>query len=385
MGRKITPGLRKRGGIWHIEKQIFGQRLRGSTGTDSLQEAESFLVRKIEELRQMTLHGVRPKRVFQEAAIKFLAENQHKRSIHDDASLLKKLIPSIGDLHLEVIHMGTLKPFIEARTKDGVSNRTINHGLQLVRHILRLAARKWRDEKGKTWLESAPAIDLLPEPDLRKPYPLTWEEQHRLFAELPPHLKNMALFAVNTGCRDQEICGLRWEWEAKVLELPELRVFIVPSGFVKNGQDRLIVCNETACAVIEAQRGKHPDYVFVYQGKPVHHMSNNGWRSARKRAGLAVRVHDLKHTLGRRLRAAGVSFEDRQDLLGHKSSRITTHYSSAELYNLYEAANKACEHRHKGVVLTLIRAANKPQNQSSLGGTRIEKQAIPTKSPQWGF
>ena len=32
-----------------------------------------------------------------------------------------------------------------------------------------------------------------------------------------------------------------------------------------------------------------------------------------------VRVHDLKHTFGRRLRAAGVSFEDRQDLLGHRS------------------------------------------------------------------
>jgi hypothetical protein len=56
-----------------------------------------------------------------------------------------------------------------------------------------------------------------------------------------------------------------------------------------------------------------------------------------------VRVHDLKHTFGRRLRAAGVSFEDRQDLLGHKSRRITTHYSEAELANLIAAAEKACE------------------------------------------
>jgi integrase len=56
-----------------------------------------------------------------------------------------------------------------------------------------------------------------------------------------------------------------------------------------------------------------------------------------------VRVHDLKHTFGRRLRAAGVSFEDRQDLLGHKSRRITTHYSEVELVNLIAAAEKACE------------------------------------------
>jgi integrase len=47
-----------------------------------------------------------------------------------------------------------------------------------------------------------------------------------------------------------------------------------------------------------------------------------------------VRVHDLKHTFGRRLRAAGVNFEDRQDLLAHRSGRITTHYSAAELGNL---------------------------------------------------
>jgi len=56
-----------------------------------------------------------------------------------------------------------------------------------------------------------------------------------------------------------------------------------------------------------------------------------------------VRVHDLKHTFGRRLRAVVVSFEDRQDLLGHRVGRITTHYSAAELANLIEAANRVCE------------------------------------------
>ncbi len=55
-----------------------------------------------------------------------------------------------------------------------------------------------------------------------------------------------------------------------------------------------------------------------------------------------VRVHDLKHTYGRRLRAAGVSFEDRQDLLGHKSSRVTTHYSAPELINLLQASERVC-------------------------------------------
>ena len=72
-------------------------------------------------------------------------------------------------------------------------------------------------------------------------------------------------------------------------------------------------------------------------------MLTSGWVRARNRAGLPwVRVHDLKHTFGRRLRAAGVSFEDRQDLLGHRSGRITTHYSAAELGRLIEAVEKVC-------------------------------------------
>ena len=55
------------------------------------------------------------------------------------------------------------------------------------------------------------------------------------------------------------------------------------------------------------------------------------------------------------MRAAGVSFEDRQDLLGHKSGRITTHYSAAaELGNLIEAANKVCiSNKSTGIILTL--------------------------------
>ena len=61
-----------------------------------------------------------------------------------------------------------------------------------------------------TWLDRPPKIRLLKVTDSRKPYPLSWEEQARLFRELPDHLARMALFKVNTGCREQEVCSLRW-------------------------------------------------------------------------------------------------------------------------------------------------------------------------------
>ena len=45
----------------------------------------------------------------------------------------------------------------------------------------------------------------------RKPYPMSREEQAILFPELPDHLLRMALHKVNTGCREQEVCKLRWD------------------------------------------------------------------------------------------------------------------------------------------------------------------------------
>ncbi len=341
MGRKRMPGLIKRGQYWHINKKVGGVRICESTGTDKLEEAEKYLVRRLETIRQAKVYGIRPKRTFREAATKYLLENQHKRSIRVEADMLKILDPYIGDLSLEAVHIGALQAYIDKRRNEGVKTRTINYGLQVTRRILNLASSEWMDENGLTWLQFAPKIKLLPEIDARKPYPLNWAEQERLFALLPFHLKEMALFAVNTGCRDREICRLQWKWEVQIPELGS--VFVIPNQYVKNGEERLVVINTIAKAVIERQREKHPIFVFTYKGKPIDRMLNNGWKLARIKANLpSVRVHDLKHTFGRRLRSVGVSFEDRQDLLGHKSTRITTHYSAAELRNLFDAADKVC-------------------------------------------
>lgn len=210
-----------------------------------------------------------------------------------------------------------------------------------------------------TWLEKAPKIRLFSVKDARSPYPLSVEEQALLIQELPAHLARMALFKVNTGTREQEVCGLKWSYEVKVPEL-DTSVFLIPGNEVKNGEERLVVLNRVARSVIDSMRGKHAEFVFVREAKnglapPIKRMNNSAWKRARERAGarwaamrgqpaaprfLAIRVHDLKHTFGRRLRAAGVSFEDRQDLLGHKSGRITTHYSQAELSSLIEAAER---------------------------------------------
>lgn len=370
---KRTPGLVKRGknGIWTIDKRIRGYgRLFESTGTGDRQEAEQYLTFRLEQIRKELVYGIKPDHTFRQAATKYLLENEHKRSIDRDAQSLRILDPFIGDLVLRQVHQDTLGPFIASRKKEGLKSNTINRDLAVVRRVLMLAARLWRDDRGNPWLETPPLIRMLDWKDARKPYPVSWVEQERLFAELPKHLREMALFKVNTGTREAEVCGLRWECE---VSLPELSasVFLIPGELVKNGEDRLVVLNSVTRAVVNRQRGIHPEHVFTYkykgEHKPVERMNNKAWRRARDATELfQVRVHDLKHTFGRRLRAAGIGVETRMVLLGHTNKQITTHYSAVEIGELIEAAEKVSFERGSTPTLTLL----KSPNAKTEGGSR---------------
>lgn len=395
MGRRRTPGLVKRGEIWHIDKGVAGYgRFCESTGTGNLEEAERYLARRLEEARKAVVYGVRPARTFREAATRFLEKRMSRRSVGRDAQDLKLIDAYIGDLDLRYVHDGTLERFVNARLKDGRAPGTINRTLRTVHNVLRHAA-KWRDSNNLTWLEVAPQITQLNDSGKRKPHPLDWDEQELLFSKLPDHLRAMALYGTNTGCREQEIVQLRWQWEWDVPDL-QTSLFIVPGDYTKNGEDKVVILNRVARAIVEAQRGKHPQRVFTYEvhereatpeGKPIKkgkivgthyeptaHIYNTAWKTARRKAAACyeemfdrpcpdlfrcIRVQDLRHTFGRRLRAANVSFEDRQDLLGHKSGRITSHYSAAEIGNLMAAVEKiSAPVSRKSPAVLLVRSAS---------------------------
>ena len=67
-------------------------------------------------------------------------------------------------------------------------------------------------------------------------------------------------------------------------------------------------CAQLDCAKSRGRATGHAEFVFTYRGRQTKSIHNWGWKLARERAGLRqVRVHDLCHTWGDRLRATGVS------------------------------------------------------------------------------
>ena len=306
MGRTKPAGLQRdpSSGIWRIDKRVRGYgRLHESTGSRDLEEAERYLYRRLEQLRQASVYGVRARRKWREAATRYLMEEAiDKDSGGDDVYRLKLLDPFIGDRDLHQIHDGTLASFVawrrqpvKVKRKSGkmwvkqVKTKTINLDLSLVRRILNLAARKWRDEQGLTWLETAPLISMLKVRDGRPPYPLSWAEQRLLLPELPEHQAEVCLFLLNSGLRSKsEAVRLDWRWEIVVPEL-DCSVFLVPGDARKNEEDHVCVLNSVARSIIERGRGKHPTAVFTFRGKPLRSVNNTAWLNARARAVGEVR------------------------------------------------------------------------------------------------
>lgn len=104
--------------------------------------------------------GAQRVRSFREAATKFLQENTHKRSLERDARALAGLDPYIGALPLRRVHHETVQTYVRARLQAGISPGTVNRDLAVVRRILNLSARLWRDQSDRPWLTTAPLIQM---------------------------------------------------------------------------------------------------------------------------------------------------------------------------------------------------------------------------------
>jgi integrase len=117
-----------------------------------------------------------------------------------------------------------------------------------------------------------------------------------------------------------------------------------------------VILNDVAWSVIQTQRRRHAVWVFPYPGRRVRTMNNNGWQQARREAELRpVRVHDLRHTYACRLRAAGVSAEDRAALLGHATQSMVGHCASGDVGRLLRQSNLVLNRLE---TRTVLRVAN---------------------------
>lgn len=312
-----------------------GQRVRRSTGTANKQQAQEFHDRLKAEFWKIQKLGEKPKRLWEEAVVRYLKEKAHKATLLTcDRLYLRWLDPYLRGRYIDEITRDVIERLIETRQSEGVSNATVNRLLQVLRALLRMAEREWE------WIDRAPVIRLLREPKRRVRW-LTRDEADRLLAELPTHLADMARFALATGLREGNVTGLEWSQ----VNLEQRHAWIHPDQ-AKARKAITVPLNAEAMVVLRRQQGKHPKWVFTYQGRRVGKANNHAWRKALQRAGIwDFRWHDLRHTWASWHVQAGTPLHVLQELGAWESVEMVQRYAHLNADHLAEFAERLARPR----------------------------------------
>lgn len=344
-----TRGIYRRQGAeeWSFDFVFRGNRFCGSTGCTDRREAErwiaSFRTRKQAEIDQ--LDGKAPM-TFGAASSRWWTEKGQWRK--DKASLesalawlqanvgMNKPIASIDDN--EVARLVTL------RRADGVSPSTVNRSMTEPLRAILTRARLWGQPiKTIEWKEHK-----LKEPEgiIRE---ATADDEARAFAALRPDLRPVARFLLIMGWRAAEACGLRWA------DVDMDEGFATWRG--KGGAVRRRPLPPAAMAVLSAERGKHPEFVFTYRAAradkarkiargdvlPIEPVSlSTAWVRMRDKEGLiGLRLHDLRHTAASRIMRRTGSLMAASQALGHARVATTQRYAHMSSEDLRAALDAA--------------------------------------------
>lgn len=315
-----------------------GKRIRQSAGTEDRKEAEAYLAKLKHEAYLESYLGVKSKRSWQEAVVRYL---EIKSCLKDIANQRRKCVllhPFLGNLMLNDITGDVLWHFCQSQFRKGNKPATINRYLALIRSILRMARDEWQ------WLDFIPKIRLLPG-EVERDRWLTREEADRLIAACPPHLAALVRYALATGCRAREITGLEWNR----VDLNRGTAWL---DHTKNGTPRGVPLNTDAIAVLEGQIGIDPRYCFTFRGKTIRWgLTNKIWKATLKKAELEnFRFHDLRHTWASWHRQAGTSCDELKELGGWKSRNMVDRYAKYATEHLAVAASRIELGRRENVV-----------------------------------
>lgn len=328
-------GKRRESWGWSVE--VDGKQFRRQ-GWDSRAEAQDELHRFKEELRNPkpveAKPEARPEMTLAQAFEWYFRAKARKRSLDDDERLSKHLLEAFGkETLLSSITAGRIAEYKAQRlaTKSTrgelLAPASVNRPLQLLRHLLRLAATEWEV------IEAAPRIKLEREPEGRLRW-LTPEEATRLLdacrASRNADLADLVELSLYTGLRRGEALGLTWE------RVDRARGVIL-IDVSKSGRRREVPLNESADAVL-ARRHRQDANGLVFGTDNFDHF-RSAWEGAVERAKLAdFRWHDLRHTYASWMVQRRASLLEVQHLLGHASGAMTRRYAHLAPEHLRAAA-----------------------------------------------
>jgi integrase len=242
---------------------------------------------------------------------------------------LEALNAHFADRYIDEVRKTHIAEFVAQKKRDGLKTPTIRRYLSTLSSVFSFAERSG-------WLNQNPLARFdkrsLPEAQPRTRF-LSRSEYRRLLSVADPHLKPIIEMAVQTGLRQNELLGLRWEQVD--LERREVRLVVT-----KSNRPRVVPLSDRAVAIFVATAPIGPSpYVFTNPRTGQRYRNvRQSFQKACSRAGISdFRWHDLRHTFASWHVQSGTDLYRLSRILGHSTLQMTTRYAHLATEHLHEA------------------------------------------------
>ena len=267
---------------------------------------------------------------------------QRKRTTVQDYRIMlrRHLAPFFGKRALGAIEPVDIGDYIAAKRRAGLAMKTVTNHLQFAHGVFAFALRRrWVVTNPVAMADRPPAAPG--DPDIRF---LDREELEALLrAAVDDYLGSLDrvlwLTAAMTGLRQGELAALRWrdvDWTARVIRVRRSFSRGQWSTPKSRRSIRAVPMADRVASEVERHFGRlaytdDDDLVFCHPhtGTPYDaSKSRVRFKDALKRAELRdIRFHDLRHTYGTLMAAAGTPLRTLQGWMGHRDYKTTEIYA----------------------------------------------------------
>ena len=224
-----------------------------------------------------------------------------------------------------------IEEFKQSLLNQGLKNSTVNRYYSSLSKAFNLVIINYQ----LNMLNPCKCVQKLKEDNQIIRY-LSEDEEKRLFAVLPAHLKPIIVCALTTGLRLSNILNLKWEsinFDIGFIEILRQE---------NKGHKRIqIPLSQKFRVELEKIGIKDSGYVFINPKTELPYRGiRKSFKTALKQAGIeSFRFHDLRHTVGTRLVSGGSDLQTVKEYLAHSDLKTTQRYLHPVNENMLKAVN----------------------------------------------
>jgi integrase len=324
-----------------VKRKIGPQRKRGSREGLTKAQAEKEMRRLMREVKatpqeRLTLREVGDAYI---AHVRDFLERKPS-TVQDYGGILNKAERGLPKKTINRYGAADIEGYVSSMKKAGRSPKTISNHLNFLHGLFAFAEKRgWASGNAVAEAERPRADGT--DPDIRF---IDLEELEALLQEIPDDVlgvveRPLYLTAAMTGLRQGELIALRWkdvDWKAGLIRVrrnytrgrfgtpktkrssravpmpgrvaTELKQHLKRSNYP--GADNLVFC--------------HPETGSPFDSSKMR----KRFKAAIKAAGVrSIRFHDLRHTFGTRMAAAGAPLRTIQEWMGHRDYKTTEIYA----------------------------------------------------------